>query len=197
MSKIEKEINILNTVLIETLKINIIPIEDISTSVLRIISEGLKEVYSPVVEEVEMGSKFELSSNAYDPRREQYRAEVILQNLSSKFASKEGKILSITSEDLFSQGLNFIFGQAQKPGKFALISLHRLRPEFWGEREDREIFLTRSVKEAIHELGHTFGLEHCKDVNCVMAFSNRIEHTDRKKAKFCKKCEEKLERLSA
>lgn len=180
----------------ETLKVSIIPIGDISKSVFRTISEGIEEVYSPVVEEVKVGSKFELPSEAYNPNRNQYRAEVILQRLSSEFTSKEGKILAITSEDLYSQGLNFIFGQAQKPGKFALISLHRLRPEFWGEKEDRRRFLIRSVKEAIHEVGHTFGLDHCEDVNCVMTFSNRIDHTDRKERKFCEKCEEELERLS-
>lgn len=178
------------------MKVNIIPIEDIPKTVKRSISQGLKEVYSSFLDEVELEPEVELPSKAYDPSRDQYRAEMILQHLSSEFAGKEGKILVVTSEDLYSQGLNFIFGQAQKPGKLALISLHRLRPEFWGDRKDPDLFLNRSVKEAVHELGHTFGLEHCEDVNCVMTFSNRIEHTDRKKMHFCEKCEEKLKRFS-
>jgi len=180
----------------ETLKILIVPIGDISQNVLKAIYEELREVYSSSLDGVEVESKFELRSKAYNPDRDQYRAEIILQHLSSKFASKDGKILAITSKDLYSKGLNFIFGQAQKPGKFALISLHRLRPEFWGNEKDPTLFLSRAVKESIHELGHCFGLDHCEDVRCVMTFSNRIEHTDRKKAKFCKKCEEKLKRLS-
>jgi len=179
----------------ETLKVSIIPIRDIPKSIMKSISDGIKEVYSPVVREVKVASKFELPSEAYNPNRDQYRAEIILQRLSSRYSSKEGKILAITTEDLYSEGLNFIFGQAQKPGKFALISLHRLRPEFWEDEKDRRRFLTRAVKEAIHELGHTFGLEHCESLSCVMTFSNRIGHTDRKDAKFCEKCKKKIKRL--
>ncbi|MEF8836081.1 MAG: archaemetzincin family Zn-dependent metalloprotease [Candidatus Thermoplasmatota archaeon] len=196
-SETEKEINVLTNLFIEILKIHIIPIGDIPKTVLRSISEGIKEVYSSILEGMEVEQRVEPPSETYDPRREQYRAEVILQYLSSEFASKEGKVLAITSEDLYAKGLNFIFGQAQKHGKFALISLHRLRPEFWGDEKKRDLFLDRAVKEAIHELGHSFGLEHCENMRCVMTFSNRIEHTDRKKAEFCEECKEKLETILA
>jgi len=195
LSKTEKEINITSTILIETLKVNIIPIEDVPKTVIRSISQGLKEVYSSFLDEVDLEPEVELPSEAYDPSRDQYRAEMILQHLSSEFASKEGKILVVTSEDLYSQGLNFIFGQAQKPGKFAIISLHRLRPEFWKNEKNQNLFLARALKESVHELGHCFGLDHCEDVSCVMTFSNRIEHTDRKKAEFCEMCKEKVEMI--
>ncbi|MEF8832603.1 MAG: archemetzincin, partial [Candidatus Thermoplasmatota archaeon] len=127
------------------MKIHIIPIGDIPKTVLRSISEGIKEVYSSILEGMEVEQRVEPPSETYDPRREQYRAEVILQYLSSEFASKEGKVLAITSEDLYAKGLNFIFGQAQKHGKFALISLYRLRPEFWGDEKERDLFLDRAV----------------------------------------------------
>lgn len=44
------------------------------------------------------------------------------------------------------------------------------------------------MKEAVHELGHTFGLVHCIDPKCVMFFSNSLADTDNKNTKFCKKC---------
>jgi len=177
------------------LKVHLIPVEDVSEPLLGSISDQIREVYSPFISKVEIEEEIELPSEAYDPSRDQYRAEMVLQRLSSRFASKEGKILGITSEDLYGQGLNFVFGQAQKPGKFALISLHRLKPEFWGEEKDQKLFFDRAIKEAVHELGHSFGLEHCENERCVMTFSNRIGHTDRKKAVLCKRCEEKIEKV--
>jgi archaemetzincin len=44
------------------------------------------------------------------------------------------------------------------------------------------------VKEAAHELGHTFGLRHCMDWRCVMASSHAVERLDIKGAEFCNVC---------
>jgi archaemetzincin len=73
-------------------------------------------------------------------------------------------------------GLNFAFGLATD--RKALISLERLRPEFYWMPEDDDLFECRALKEAMHELGHVLGLNHCPDRNCVMYFSNSIPDTD-------------------
>jgi len=46
----------------------------------------------------------------------------------------------------------------------------------------------RLLKEALHELGHTFGLRHCVDYTCVMSSSNGVERIDLKRAEFCPNC---------
>ncbi len=91
-------------------------------------------------------------------------------------------VIGVTEVDLYVPGLNFVFGEAECPGNFAIISLHRLK------NPNRGLYLKRVLIEAVHELGHTFGLPHCKNHLCVMHFSNSIVETDIKGTEFCKDC---------
>jgi archaemetzincin len=101
-----------------------------------------------------------------------------------------GRVLGVTDMDLYAGGLNFVFGMAETQGGAAVISVARLR---LGANHAR--FQARTLKEAVHELGHTFGLPHCPRPQCVMHFSNSLADTDRKGADFCPECLAKLARL--
>jgi archaemetzincin len=94
---------------------------------------------------------------------------------------------AVTDVDLYASDLNFVFGIAQLGGKACVISLSRLYLD-----ADEERFRGRALKEAMHELGHTFGLGHCANLGCVMWFSNTLRETDRKGAAYCPRCEETL-----
>ena len=125
---------------------------------------------------------------AYDPRRGQYLSTKILKMLNEAASLDALKVLGVVDVDLCTPILRFVFGEAQLNGRCAVISLWRLKPDFEGEREDPNIFRSRFEKEAIHELAHTFGLRHCRDVNCVMHASNSIYDTDVKADTFCPSC---------
>ncbi len=84
---------------------------------------------------------------------------------------------------------------ADRHGKRALIALPRLRERFYGARDDEALFFTRAAKEAVHELGHTYGLGHCGDRRCLMAFSNSLADTDDKGQEFCGRCQAHLSAL--
>jgi len=96
--------------------------------------------------------------------------------------------VGVVDLDLYAPQLNFVFGQAAIGGRETLVALPRLRQCFYGMPEDLELFRQRTLKEAIHELGHTFGLGHCPKRNCVMCFSNSLPDTDAKGASFCPGC---------
>ncbi|MBI5187681.1 MAG: archaemetzincin family Zn-dependent metalloprotease [Nitrospirae bacterium] len=102
------------------------------------------------------------------------------------------KVLGIVDHDLYVPQLNFVFGEAGR--KMAVISLTRLRQEFYGLSEDRGLFHKRTLTEAVHELGHTYGLGHCRNPRCVMFFSNSLMDTDRKGPEFCLGCGGRLSR---
>lgn len=91
--------------------------------------------------------------------------------------------------------MNFVFGEAGLSGSFSVISITRLSQKFYGLPEDDGIFFDRVIKEAVHELGHTYGLRHCSDSSCVMFFSNSLSDTDRKGSSFCMSCSKMLEAL--
>jgi archaemetzincin len=126
---------------------------------------------------------------AYVPERNQYHATLILASLLRRLPDSDSKILGITAVDLFVPVLTFVFGQAQLDGPGALLSTFRLRSEYYGLPADRYRLLDRTIKEAVHELGHAFGLVHCPDATCVMSSSTYVEEVDLKSDWYCPACE--------
>jgi len=124
---------------------------------------------------------------AWDERRQQYHSTAILQRLE-RTADPDARILGVTSCDLFVPVLTFVFGEAQLDGNCAVVSVSRLEDSFYGLPPREDLLRERLLKEAAHELGHTFGLRHCQDWRCVMASSHAVERLDVKSADFCKAC---------
>ena len=137
-----------------------------------------------------------IPKTAYVAERDQYYAEFFLKEALKSFRDKDiEKILAVTKVNIFTDDLNFVFGVAQLNGRAALISLYMLDPRNYGEQYNERLFFSRIVKEAVHELGHTYGLRHCKNLKCVMSFSNSVTDVDRKAKDFCDDCRVKLVQL--
>jgi archaemetzincin len=124
----------------------------------------------------------------YDPVRNQYNSTWILSRILDLAPSEDCKILGVTGVDLYVPVLTFVFGEAQLQGKAAVVSSFRLRDELYGLPKNPERLKERLEKEAIHELGHTFGLIHCREPNCVMFTSTYAEEIDFKSKDFCPAC---------
>ncbi len=134
----------------------------------------------------------ELPQIAYNPARNQFLGDYFLRELVNVKDNKE-IALGIVSVDLYEPELNFVFGVASAVTKTAVISTYRLHNTFYGLPENKQIFIDRITKEAVHEIGHTLGLGHCPDPECVMHFSNSIVDTDRKSYLFCSSCYQKVQ----
>lgn len=129
---------------------------------------------------------------AFDTYRGQTNSTAILARLAEAPVTEGDILLGVTEADLYVPVLTFVFGEAQNPGKAAIISAARLREEFYGLPADAEKLQRRLLKEAMHEIGHTLGLRHCDNWQCVMVSSHRVERLDLKGADYCVQCRRKL-----
>jgi len=124
----------------------------------------------------------------FDQPRGQYNARMLLGQLLTNPAEDESTMLGIIKADLFSPALTYVFGEALLGGRAAVVSTERLRSEAYGLPRDDRLLSERVQKEALHELGHTLGLVHCRNTLCVMHSSIYPEQVDFKSAAFCDKC---------
>jgi len=114
---------------------------------------------------------------AFDKRRVQYDAGIIISRLETMDFKECSKVIALIDADLFIPVFSHVLGEARMGGRFALVSLFRLKhsPE-------------RAVKVVLHEFGHLMNLGHCHEKICVMKFSKNIEQLDSISIIFCKYC---------
>ncbi len=124
----------------------------------------------------------------YDLDRGQYNSSQILLQLINSAPADTLKILGVTAVDLFIPILTYVFGEAQLGGIGALVSTHRLNNRLYGLPDNDHLLHERLNKEAIHELGHTFGLLHCSTPGCVLSPSTYVEDIDQKNNQVCHEC---------
>ncbi len=173
-------------------KILIVPIYPVDFTIAVSIAPRLKEIFKCDVI-IDNTNHLNLSF-AYDSSRTQFNSTKIISLLSNKFKNFNGKVLGIISVDLFIPVLTYVFGEAQLGGKTSVISTFRLNELTYGLPENRKLTEERVLKEAVHELGHNFGLLHCENYFCVMHPSTSVEEVDIKTSSFCLKCQEELSR---
>ena len=167
------------------IKIVIIPVGEADQNTLESIARALLEIYGS---ETVIGDAVPIPEKTYNARRQQHHSTRILKALETLKPEGHEIVLGVIDRDLYVPELNFVFGEADRLAGTAVISLTRLREEYYGLGSDRKRFLERAVKEAVHELGHSVGFGHCPDHRCIMHFSNSLADTDRKGPGFCKRC---------
>ena len=131
---------------------------------------------------------------AFHPEREQYHSTELLAALQPYAATGNWRVVGLAAVDLYIPILTFVFGEAQMGGPCAVLSTHRLRQECYGLAADPDLLLVRTLKEAVHELGHTVGLTHCDDYGCAMASSHSVEWIDLKGPALCGYCRSAIKR---
>ncbi|MHC1724507.1 MAG: hypothetical protein AB9866_00525 [Syntrophobacteraceae bacterium] len=124
--------------------------------------------------------------HAFNSKRKQYHAGIVLNHLAIQHPDYL-RVVGITPHDLFLPIFTHVYGEAQMPGRAAVISLFRLDSAEPDDSNLQNIFL-RALKITIHELLHTFELSHCIHSECVMQPVTKISQLDLLSLKLCRSC---------
>jgi archaemetzincin len=159
------------------------PMDEATTAVVKQMAEFAAAFFATPVKLLPAAP---LPKSAYVHRRAQYDAADILTRMARQVPDDALALVAVTTEDLYSGRLDFIFGLASLRGRVAIYSLHR-----YGEPGTPE-YLRRSLKIVAHETGHVFGLQHCIFYRCCMNGSNSLAESDSQPLHYCPLCQDKL-----
>jgi len=121
------------------MRIAILRIGSVDKDVIENIQKSLCNVFPGASCEI-LEHTMPILQDAYNRSRRQYHSSSILARIRDH-VEKSGvdRVLGVTEVDLYVPHLNFVFGEAECPGRTAIISLFRLKPEFYGQSPDRNL----------------------------------------------------------
>lgn len=162
------------------------PLGQVDSKLLEQVKEIILATYN--VDVVIMPIK-DLPKEAYYAPRNRYRAEKLAVYLDA-LDNKTTKVVGLTAKDISTTKGQFqdwgIFGFAFLGKRPAVVSTFRLK------KATQKLFIERLGKVINHEIGHTFGLDHCPNATCIMEdAAGTIRTVDREKD-FCSDCKTKL-----
>lgn len=166
--------------------ITVIPLGRIDEDVLRVVADSVQGILRLPVD---VHDQIPIPQDTFMESRNQFNAMALIKYLDKEVSHNSLKVLGITRVDICNPILTYVFGEAYMGGRSALLSCARLGIGVRGLPVSREHFLERSVKVAIHEIGHTFGVPHCHTERCVMRASNNVPDLDDKLNYLCTYCE--------
>ena len=152
--------------------IAVVPLGHPSARALTKVEAALRRTFRAPVVEFKCAP---LPSSAYYEPRHRYRADKLVAYLSRW---PNWKVVGVTERDISTTAHGVedfgIMGQGQLGGRACVVSSFRSRAGI-GE-------------VAIHEVGHTLGLPHCANPNCVMVDANGTGKVAETSRRFCSSC---------
>jgi archaemetzincin len=171
----------------------IVPMADLAEAELAAVEKALAAEYQVTVRRAE---KIAMPQIAWYEPRKRWRAEKILAVLTARFKDlpRTSKVIGLAADDISTSKGGFddwgIFGLGDIDGRACVVSSFRLRRK----AKDAAHVRKRIATTAVHEVGHTFGLEHCPEPLCVMLDAEGgIKNTDETTGHLGAGCRAKLE----
>jgi len=127
---------------------------------------------------------------AFNKDRNQYHSNAIMRRLVPLMEGKHF-VIGVTAVDLFVPDSPFVFGEADREARVAVVSIARLKGPPEGDTLRR-----RAQVETVHQAGHLLGLSYCDDPRCVMFFATSVQDCDRKGMALCNVCRNELLKLN-
>lgn len=164
---------------------------ELSAEAVSVVERGLSEFYGF---QVVRAAPLSLPRSAYYPPRRRYRAEKLLRFLDRHASPRAFRVLGLTAVDISTTKGRYrdwgIMGLASLDGRVSVMSMFRCRRGSSSALHARE----RLGKVAVHEIGHTLGLEHCPTVGCLMEDARGTNTTTDREHLLCPRCRTRLQR---
>ena len=169
-------------------QLRIVPINTVAQGFLSRLALCLEERF---LYRISVERALAVPSSAVNAARGQMFLPTLIAKVLRARADEGGLLLCLTDFDLYKTSQRYVFGDADEQRGIAVVSMHRLRGEFYGEEPDENLLFQRALKECVHELGHALGLRHCYNARCAMYYSTSVFETDNKMPHFCEVCEKR------
>lgn len=156
---------------------------------LELVRRALEAVFA---ERVVVLPDVPLPKTAFYAPRSRYRAEKLLETLRPRLPAGALRIAGITAVDISTTKPPHddwgILGLATIDGSACVLSTFRCHRRAKSAAHAR----VRFAKTAVHELGHTFGLEHCPNRGCLMEDGGGSVLTTDREHDLCSDCRGRL-----
>lgn len=119
------------------------------------------------------------------PFKNRYSVQRLIDEIRKQ--TTDYPVLIITDIDIYYADLDYVFGFTDLERGISIVSLARLKKNASWDK-----MIERVVKTLSHEVGHLFGLRHCRNRRCAMFLSFGIKDTDYKDKRFCDDCSKRL-----
>jgi archaemetzincin len=171
--------------------VQLVPVGSAPRNIIRDFTDPIREVFTC---EAKITEALGDPKYAFNKDRKQYHSTAILRRLTALRSNSAAWVLGIADVDLFVPERPYVFGEADRESRTAIVSLARLRESASGPL-DSEVLRRRGCVEALHEVGHLAGLSHCDEAKCIMFFAATVSDADRKNNTLCNDCRNELGRM--
>ncbi|HDL03404.1 MAG: hypothetical protein DRP46_12355 [Candidatus Zixiibacteriota bacterium] len=170
-------------------KIVVVPLGEVDFMMVNRLATSIGPVFSRSVD-ILKGMK--IPDEAFNVIRNQHYASIVLAKLERVKANPRELVVSVCEEDLYLPDEAYILGHADAILGTAVVSLFRIRQEFYGLPEDDMKIYTRMFKQSIHQMAHLIGMTSCRNPKCVNYYSQDMFDIDTKGEDFCDICKRQL-----
>jgi len=166
----------------------LVPFGDVNPKILEITAAELRERFRL---RVEVHSSIPHPEAAWYTPRKRWRAEKLLDALDALHLPEAWRVtgiteapISTTKGDIYDWG---IAGLANLDGKSSVLTAYLFQKV---KAKDPKRYQRYLENLGLHEVGHTFGLEHCPLDRCIMADAkgNAIRAANLSINEFCPRC---------